>query len=195
MPCGMSKAELGTEVPRIGGVDMPGLNMLRGRRGFTLTEVMTTCTLIAGLGGGGAWVSPTDQARQQVCVQHLQVIGQTFQMADLRGQTLPKACFFPKNGSVTDSLPKLMGNQVPEQAFYCPAAPPKLREHKITYLYNSKLGGTMMAQVKDRSKTWLIADMCVADPKFPGMHNGGANILFADCQVRFLPKNQWPKLR
>ncbi len=174
---------------------MPLPKMLRGRRGFTLAEVMTTCTLIAGLGGGGAWVSPTDQARQQVCVQHLQVISQAFQMADLRGQPLPQACFFPKNGSVTDSLPKLMGGQVQEQAFYCPAAPVKLKEHKITYLYNSKLGGKMMAQVQERSKTWLIADICVASSKFPGMHNGGANILFADGQVRFVPKDQWPKLQ
>jgi len=58
----MSKVELEAEVPRIAGVKVPGLNMLRGRRGCRLSEVMTACRLIVGLGGRGAWVSPPDGA-------------------------------------------------------------------------------------------------------------------------------------
>jgi len=169
-------------------------NRIRSRRGFTLVEVMTTATLIAGLGGSTAFVNPKDKAQQLVCLQHLQVIGQTFQMQDLQGQPLPPACFFPKTPDAANSLPKLMGNAVQEQAWLCPCAPVKLREHKITYLYNSKLAGKQLSAIPDASHTWLLADLCVVSSNLPGMHNDGANILFADGQARWLSKAQLPDL-
>ena len=168
---------------------------LKGRRGFTLTEVMATATLIAGLGGSNAFTNPKTEAQQQVCLQHLQVIGQTFLMEDLRGETLPKACFYPKSATATDSLPKLMGPKVQNQAWFCPCAPTKLQELKIQYLYNSKLGGKRMSEVTDPTKTWVLADLCLVDPNLPGTHMDGANILFADGQARLVPKAQFPKLR
>ena len=171
------------------------IGRLTTRRGFTLTEVLATATLIAGLGGGNAFTNPKTEAQQQVCLQHLQVIGQTFLMGELRGEALPKACFYPKSGSTTDSLPNVMGPKVEHLAWFCPCAPVKLQEHKITYLYNSKLSGKRMSEVTDPSKTWLLADLCLVDSRLPCTHMDGANILFADGVARLVPKAQFPKLR
>ena len=33
------------------------------------------------------------------------------------------------------------------------------------------------------------------DPKLPGSHTGGVNILYADGSVRWVPKDNMPKLR
>jgi prepilin-type N-terminal cleavage/methylation domain-containing protein/prepilin-type processing-associated H-X9-DG protein len=171
------------------------LRRLSNRRGFTLAEVMTTVTLIAGMGGGGAFLNPKNEAQQQVCLQHLQVIGRTFMLEDLRGQPLPKACFFPKTTTTADSLPKLMGPKVEHLAWLCPCAPVKLQEHKITYVFNSKLGGQRMSEIEEASKTWLLADLCLVDSKLPCTHLDGANILFADGVARFVLKTQFPKLK
>jgi prepilin-type processing-associated H-X9-DG protein len=168
---------------------------LTNRRGFTLAEVLTTATLIAGLGGGNAFLNPKNEAQQQVCLQHLQVIGQTLMVEELHGQPLPKACFFPKTPATTDSLPALMGPKVEHLAWLCPCAPTKLQEHKITYIFNSKLGGQRMSEIEDPSKTWVLADLCLVDSRLPCTHMDGANILFADGMARFVPKALFPKLR
>jgi len=160
-----------------------------------LTEVLATATLIAGLGGSTAFVNIKDKAQQEVCLQHLKTIGQALAMLDLQSQPLPKACFYPKSPTAADSLAKLMEGKIQAQAFLCPCAPLKLREYKVTYVYNSSLSGKMMSQVPNASDTWVLTDLCVVDPKLPPTHSDGANVLYADGQARWVAARKLPKLK
>jgi prepilin-type processing-associated H-X9-DG protein/prepilin-type N-terminal cleavage/methylation domain-containing protein len=168
---------------------------LRSRRGFTLAEVMTTATLIASLGGGGAFGGITSKGHQEVCLQHLKTIGLALQLRDLRGKPLPDAVFFPQDSTAEKSLVKLMEADALPQAFICPAAPLALKKKGISYIFNSKYAGKPVTEVPEPSKTWLVTDINLVDPKIPPAHNGGANVLFADCQARWVPQADLPKLR
>jgi prepilin-type processing-associated H-X9-DG protein len=168
---------------------------LRARRGFTLAEVMTTATLIATFGGSGSLVNVSNKAYQEVCLQHLKTIGQALQLMDALGTPLPKAVFFPQESTADKSLAKLLAQQVQAQAFICPAAPAALKARGISYLFNSKLAGKTLSEIPDASKTWLLTDINLVDPKLPPAHNGGATVLFADGQARWVPAAELPKLR
>ena len=156
---------------------------------------MATVTLIAGLGGSSSFVNPKDEAQKLVCLQHLNSISQALQMGDLQGQPLPNACLYPKTPTVANHLAKVMEGKVAAQAFLCPCAPAKLKQHKITYIYNSKLAGKMMSEVPNASQTWVLADISLVDPKLPGSHNGGACVLFADGQARWVARDKQPNIR
>jgi prepilin-type processing-associated H-X9-DG protein len=107
-----------------------------------------------------------------------------------RGQ-LPKAAFYPRETALdADSLPVLLG-QKPGGSFLCPTCSQELRGLGLNYVWNQKVGGRRLAEIKDPANTWLLMDFVgthdwMTRNEYCG-HRRGVNILYADGTVKWSP--------
>jgi prepilin-type processing-associated H-X9-DG protein len=169
----------------------------RGRRlGFTAVEVLAVAGILTGL-GGNAFVGSTSKAHQTACQQQLRQIGMAVQMRTMSGEALPRAWFYPPDpphpARNQYHLAKVMSSDVAGQMFICPAAPQAVQKRGICYVYNDKLSGKFVDQLRNPAQTWLMMDVNAVSPDVPPAHNGGCNVLFADGHVKWYPASQLPK--
>lgn len=63
----------------------------------------------------------------------------------------------------------------------CPSAPALLRQHGMTYLWNTALNHGSLINRKEI--TWVLVDMQALDDRIPGPHFGTYHILYSDGRV------------
>lgn len=63
----------------------------------------------------------------------------------------------------------------------CPAASGVLRDHGISYLWNTALNNSSL--VNRPEATWVLVDLQALDDRVPGPHFGGYTILYSDRRV------------
>jgi hypothetical protein len=74
----------------------------------------------------------------------------------------------------------------------CPAASGVLREHGISYLWNTALNNSSLLNRPE--PTWVLVDLQALDDRVPGPHFGGYAILYTDRRVErtHLPPHSLP---
>lgn len=173
--------------------------------GATLAEVMIVTGIMQSLAGGGSGVfnGVKDRAKRTQCLNNLRQLGQAIQMfAMLNDGALPEACFYPiyydqqrqqwflapadrHDKSIKKALGPHVGNA---QVFLCPAAPEKINQLGLSYLWNDQVNGKMLDTLPPN--TWLLQDMngaaFGASALIPPSHEGGYHVLWADGSVRWI---------
>lgn len=119
------------------------------------------------------------------CRQNLQQLFAMLREYDSKKGSLPKAAFFPISSSCADGLSVLLGPKA-DKLLICPTCSPDLKRLKINYVWNEKISGRKLSDLKPN--TWLLMD-CVAahywmvDNHHCG-HRGKVNVLYADGTVK-----------
>lgn len=167
------------------------------RAGFVLAEVLVVTGILTSL-GSGSFQNVTNKAHQVACMNNLKQIYTSIQLLTAEGEPLPKAWFYPPDNAPNreqyNIVNLLKAQGCPPQMFICPSAPEAIQKRKICYLYNDMVGGKDLDTVGDPSNTWLMMDVNCATALVPPAHVGGANVLFVDGHVKWMPANLLPKL-
>jgi len=130
-----------------------------------------------------------DPAAEQACAANLKKLYALIRAYESRHGHLPKAAWFPeKPQSDPDSIAVLLG-EAARPLLVCPTCGPDFQRMGLTYIWNEKLSGTKLADVKDPAATWLMMDFVgthdwMVSVKSCG-HRGGVNILYADGSVKW----------
>lgn len=152
--------------------------------GFTLTEVMAVTAIVTSV-EATTYVKAKNHATQVQCKGNLQQIGKMIKMYHMANGEYPDAEFYPKQPLKSDkSIVKVMkkgGQRVPKKMWVCPAAPEKIADKGLTFVYNDKFGGRR--NLPHPAKAWLLIEVNCVSEKVPAPHPGGYNILFADGHV------------
>lgn len=85
-----------------------------------------------------------------------------------------------------ESLPNLLKSYGFDPSLaICPASPQVLREHGLSYLWNSTLNqGSLMNRDEP---TWVLVDVQALDDRIAGPHFGSYHILYSDGRVERTP--------
>jgi len=152
------------------------------RRGFTLIEVMTVTTIMAGM-QTSSYQGVTDRARALKCQQHLRQVG----MVLMTTGALPKAAFYPTGDPKTDpkSIRVLLKGTVPEEMLVCPTAPDAMARKGLTFLWNDKLNGKNMMMA---GRAWVLIEMNCLAPNPVAPHSGKYHVLYTDSSVKSVDK-------
>jgi prepilin-type processing-associated H-X9-DG protein len=73
--------------------------------------------------------------------------------------------------------------------FTCPTCSPDLQRFGLNYVWNQKLSGRKLSELKDPATTWLLMDFVgthdyMLNNAYCG-HRRGVNILYADASVKW----------
>ncbi|MCC5845028.1 MAG: hypothetical protein JJU05_12330 [Verrucomicrobia bacterium] len=137
----------------------------------------------------------TRQVREaQGCEQNLLRIYDFLRMYENDHGYLPSLKMFPQDAlNDPESLVHILKPYGLDPAdAVCPAASGVLREHGISYLWNTALNNTSL--VNRLEPTWVLVDLQALDDRVPGPHFGGYNILYTDRRVErtLLPPHSLP---
>ena len=128
------------------------------------------------------------QAVQARCAANLKAVYGLLKRYDAKHGGLPRATFFPENPRTDpDSLVVLLGKEAGPH-LVCPTCGPDFHRLGLNYVWNEKLSGKRLSNIKDASKTWLMMDFVgthtyMVRNRFCG-HLGKVNVLYADGTVR-----------
>jgi prepilin-type processing-associated H-X9-DG protein len=151
---------------------------------FSLTEVMVVSAIISSL-PTSHFVRAKQLTLQTECMSNLKQIGLAIQMYYQTEGAYPKAAFFPEKPKESpDSIINILadgGGNIPAQMWLCPAAPEKMQELGLTFVYNDTIGGRK--SLKHPDKAWLMIELNCVSTSTPKPHPRGYNILFADGHV------------
>lgn len=122
----------------------------------------------------------------EACRTQLENIYQALRQYEQEHGRLPALQLFPVDYTEDGeeiTLRNLLSDQPGFQAEWllCPGSPEILRQHGITYLWNTELNQSSLTDRKDI--TWVLVDMQALDDNLPGPHFGKVHILFTDGRV------------
>ena len=150
-------------------------------RMFTLTEILAVTAIVTSI-PMGAYVRAKQKAVETECLNNMRQVGTAIIAYQMSNGCFPKAAFYPENPKTDEnSIRVILGDEIPEKCWLCPAMPDKLKEKGLTWVYNDTLAGK--ASVKDPAKTWILIEFSCVTKKAPPIHPGGFNIVYADGHV------------
>jgi prepilin-type processing-associated H-X9-DG protein len=128
---------------------------------------------------------------QHECQDHMKAIFELIRAYEKDHGQLPRAAFYPEKTALdADSLPVLLGRK-PGGLFICPTCSQELRGLGLNYVWNQKVGGKRLSEIKDPANTWLLVDFVGAHDWMTSNgycgHRRGVNILYADGTVKWSP--------
>lgn len=121
------------------------------------------------------------------CEQRLERIYQILAQYEQQHGRLPVLELFPEDPERNEeSLLHVLGQfeSDPDWAV-CPASHPVLREHGLTYLWNTALNQSSLLDRKEI--TWVLVDIQALDDRLTGPHFGSYHILYTDGRVERSP--------
>jgi len=128
---------------------------------------------------------------QHECRDHLRALFELIKACEKDHGQLPQATFFPEKTALdANSLPVLLRRK-PGGLFICPTCSVELRGLGLNYVWNQKVGGKRLSEIKDPANTWLLMDFVGAHDWMTSNdycgHRRGVNILYADGTVKWSP--------
>ena len=121
------------------------------------------------------------------CEQRMKKIYELLTRYEQQHGRLPLLELFPEDPRRDEeSLLQVLGQfeRDPDLAV-CPASHEVLKEHGLTYLWNTALN---QSSLKDRKEvTWVLVDIQALDDGMVGPHFGSYNILYTDGRVERSP--------
>ena len=148
--------------------------------GFTLTEIAVVATLVSSV-PAASYVRVKRKADQTTCVNQLKQIGMSLQSYQMSHDKYPDSAFYPKSHDHKRSIvSELKGEGAIQKLFVCPSLPDKLKEKKITFVYNDSVSGKRRVP----ANTWVLIEMTCVSKNSPLPHPNGYNILYADGSVK-----------
>jgi hypothetical protein len=121
---------------------------------------------------------------RETCREQMEKIYQALRHYEQEHGRLPALELYPVNPEENEeTLWNLLSDQpgFQKEWLICPSAPEVLREQGITYLWNTELNQSSLA---DRDTiTWVLVDMQALDDGLPGPHFGKVHILYSDGRV------------
>ena len=121
------------------------------------------------------------------CQTNLKAIYEALQLYEINNGVLPSLAMYPEDAlTESDSIVKVLQQYgLDPDRLICPAAPAVVKEHGVSYLWNTAVNGTSL---RDRQEpTWLLVDIQALDDELPGPHLGSYLILYTDGQVERSP--------
>lgn len=159
-------------------------------RYFTLTELMVVTAIVTSI-PVGTYLKVKQKAVETECLNNMRQVGIAIVAFQTSNGEYPKAAFFPeKPRTDEDSIRVILGDELGEKVWVCPAMPDALKDKGLTWVYNDTIGGK--SSVKDPAKTWILIEFSCVSKKVPPAHPGGYNIVYADGHVatsRQLPED------
>ncbi len=119
------------------------------------------------------------------CRQNLLQLFKMLERYDSMNGHLPTAAFFPESSGSANSLSQQLDPRA-AQFLICPSCSPELKKLGINFVWNEKINGLKLADVKP--DTWMLMDCTGAHDWMVANHYcghlGKVNILFADGTVK-----------
>lgn len=120
------------------------------------------------------------------CAGHLKDIYRALELYELERGTLPNLAFFPDDPKQDpNSLRVVLESHglTPDQCA-CPAAPRKLQDLGLTYVWNVRMSNRKLE--KATPPPWLLVEIQSLSADVPVPHPNGYNVLFSDGSVQCL---------
>lgn len=129
------------------------------------------------------------ETRQAECQQHLRQLFEALNTYDSKHGHLPQAAFYPRHPKTDQDSMRVLLEGKNDAIFTCPTCNPDLQRFGLNYVWNQKLSGRKLSELKDPANTWLLMDFVgthdyMVNNAYCG-HRRGVNILYADGSVKW----------
>lgn len=137
---------------------------------------------------------------QRKCQENLRKLFSFIERYEKKHHKLPGAVFFPEHPLTDPNSIVVILSKEARQFFLCPTCGSDLHQLGLNYVWNEKLSGKRLNEIKEPSKTWLMMEFVgthdwMTVNHYCG-HRGWVNILYADGSVRWsrpLGLERWNK--
>ncbi len=130
------------------------------------------------------------EKRQCQCEGNLKAVFELLRKYDHDNGHLPKATFFPASPLAdSDSLAVMLGKESLPM-LVCPTCSADLRTLGLNYIWNERISGQKLSEIKNPQQTWLMMDFVAVNQWMVlnacAGHRGGVNVLYADGSIKWL---------